>query len=222
MLLVEYRVILPRDFRELFFLYKLIRNKNRPWRLCLLTYLVRASCIFCAHELLSCAHKLLSCAHHELLSCAHKLLSCGPWFLKQQLARSLPTRIFWYLDFGPRFLKPQVFTHPNNLAWVTHGQGLYVGKSFSVGNGHISPKSGGGGGTSISDLDFSNHKSLHTQIFGMSYQLVTHAKLPGRVNPCDLRNRGPKSMYHLHTPSKFGAKFPFLYGKAFAHILWVL
>ena len=119
----------------------------------MLTYLVRASCIFCAHELLSCAHKLLSSAH-KLLSCAHhELLSlCAQvtilWTSISQITasyRSLPTRIFWYLDFGPRFLKPQVFTHPNNLAWVTHGQGLYVGKSFSVGNGHVSPKSGGGG-----------------------------------------------------------------------------
>ena len=183
----------------------------------------------------SCARKLhilrarvtILCAQVTILRAPRVTILCAQvtilWTSISQITASLLTRIFWYLDFGPRFLKPQVFTHPNNLAWVTHGQGLYVGKSFSVGNVHVSPKSGGGGGgTSISDLDFSNHKSLHTQIFGMSYQLVTHAKLPGRVNPCDLRNRGPKSMFHLHTPSKFGATFPFLYGKAFAHILWVL
>ena len=132
----------------------------------------------------SCARKLHILRARVTILCAQVT---ALWTsISQITARSLLTRIFWYLDFGPRFLKPQVFTHPNNLAWVTHGQGLYMGKSFSVGKGHVSPKSGGGDGTSISDLDFSNHKSLHTQIFGMSYQLVTHVKLPGRVNPCDL------------------------------------
>ena len=103
----------------------------------------------------SCARKLhilrarvtILCAQVTILRAPRVTILCAQvtilWTSISQITASLE---FTHPDIlVPRFLKPQVFTHPNNLAWVTHGQGLYVGKSFSVGNGHVSPKSGGGG-----------------------------------------------------------------------------
>ena len=88
----------------------------------------------------SCARKLHILRARVTILCAQVTIL---WTSISQITASLE---FTHPDIlVPRFLKPQVFTHPNNLAWVTHGQGLYVCKSFSVGNGHVSPKSGGEG-----------------------------------------------------------------------------